>query len=86
MRRLLLRQRLFGIKIGPVWAIFPNDLEAFKRTRRPPGRPPKLKAYGPNQAPAARVAGERSHAGTDPLLRKRRRLAGEPRRTGTPAD
>src|SRR6185312_8912409 len=39
VRRLLLRQRLYGIKVGVVWAIFPDDLEAFKRTRRPPGRP-----------------------------------------------
>ena len=85
VRRLLIRERLYGIKIGPVWAIFPSDLEAFKRTRRPPGRPPKLQVYGPNQAPPARVAGERIRAGTDRLLRKRRRQPGEPRRTGTPA-
>jgi len=39
VRRLLLRQRLYGIKIGFVWAIFPEDLAAFKRTRRPPRRP-----------------------------------------------
>ncbi|HZQ49424.1 MAG TPA: hypothetical protein VFB69_03865 [Candidatus Dormibacteraeota bacterium] len=39
VRRLLLRQRLYGIKVGFVWAIFPEDLAAFKRTRRPPGRP-----------------------------------------------
>lgn len=39
VRRLLLRQRLFGIKVGTVWAVFPADLEAFQRTRRRPGRP-----------------------------------------------
>jgi len=39
VRRLLLRQRLYGIKVGFVWAIFPEDLAAFKRTRRRPGRP-----------------------------------------------
>ena len=37
----LLRQRLYGTKIGFVWAIYPDDLEAFKRMRRPPGRPRK---------------------------------------------
>ncbi|HZK74364.1 MAG TPA: helix-turn-helix domain-containing protein [Clostridia bacterium] len=41
VRRLLLQQRLFGIKVGPVWAILPDDLEEFKRRRRGPGRPPK---------------------------------------------
>ena len=39
VRRLLLRGRLFGIKVGTVWAIFPEDLEAFRRGRRRPGRP-----------------------------------------------
>ena len=41
VRRLLLKQRLYGIKVGPVWAILPEDLEEFKRMRRRPGRPPK---------------------------------------------
>jgi hypothetical protein len=41
VRRLLLKQRLYGIKVGPVWAILPEDLERFKRMRRGPGRPPK---------------------------------------------
>jgi hypothetical protein len=41
VRRLLLGQRLYGIKVGPVWAILPEDLEHFKRMRRGPGRPPK---------------------------------------------
>ena len=41
MRRLLLTQRLYGIKVGPVWAILPQDLEQFKRMRRGPGRPRK---------------------------------------------
>jgi hypothetical protein len=30
VRRLLLRQRLYGTKVGSMWAIFPNNLEAFK--------------------------------------------------------
>lgn len=41
VRRLLLQKRLYGIKVGPVWAILPEDLEEFKRLRRRPGRPPK---------------------------------------------
>jgi len=40
VRRLLAAERLAGIKVGFVWAIFPADVEAFKRRRRPPGRPP----------------------------------------------
>jgi len=47
VRRLLLTQRLYGIKVGPVWAILPEDLELFKRMRRGPGRPPKaIRALG----------------------------------------
>ena len=72
MRRLLLRQRLYGIKVGPVWAIFPKDLEAFKRSRRSPGRPPKIHTSPQDRASTARVAGERKGAGTDRMLRKRR--------------
>jgi hypothetical protein len=41
VRRLLLGHRLFGIKVGPVWAILPDDLEEFKRGRRGRGRPRK---------------------------------------------
>ena len=41
VRRLLLRRRLYGTKLGFVWAIYPDDLAAFKRLRRPPGRPRK---------------------------------------------
>jgi hypothetical protein len=41
VRRLLLRQRLYGVKVGIVWAIFPDDLDAFRRGRRRPGRPRK---------------------------------------------
>jgi hypothetical protein len=85
VRRLLLRRLLYGIKVGPVWTIFPNDLEAFKRMRRPPGRPRKAKRSGPDRASAARTARERVRAGTDRLLRKRLRTPGEPRRTGAAA-
>lgn len=41
VRRLLLKERLYGIKVGPVWAILPEDLEQFKLMRRRPGRPRK---------------------------------------------
>ena len=33
VRRLLLRQRLYGTKLGFVWVIYPDDLEAFKLLR-----------------------------------------------------
>jgi hypothetical protein len=85
VRRLLLRNRLYGIKVGPVWAIFPNDLEAFKRRRRPPGRPRKVERNAIDRASAARTARERIRAGTDRLLRKRLQQPGEPRRTGAAA-
>jgi hypothetical protein len=85
VRRLLLRNRLYGIKVGSVWAIFPNDLEAFKCMRRPPGRPRKVERNAIDRASAARTARERIRAGTDRLLRKRLQQPGEPRRTGAPA-
>jgi len=72
VRRLLMRQRLYGIKVGIVWAILPDDLEAFRRTRRPPGRPRKLVASATDQASTTRIARERKRAGTGRLLRKRR--------------
>jgi hypothetical protein len=43
VRRLLLGQRLYGIKVGPVWAILPEDLDEFKQVRRRPGRPRKAR-------------------------------------------
>ena len=70
---MLLRQRLYGIKVGTVWAIFPNDLEAFKRMRRPPGRPRKHAVTAIDQASTIRMTRERKHASTNRLLRKRRR-------------
>jgi len=44
VRRLLAARRLAGTKVGFVWAIFPADVEVFKRLRRPRGRPRKLAA------------------------------------------
>ena len=73
VRRLLLRQRLYGIKVGIVWAILPDDLEAFRRTRRPPGRPRKLAISAVDMASTTRIARERKRAGTNRFLRKRRR-------------
>ena len=71
VRRLLMRQRLYGTKVGVVWAIFPDDVAAFKRTRRPPGRPSNPIADPRNEASAKRMSGERKRAGTGRLLRKR---------------
>jgi hypothetical protein len=72
VRRLLLRQRLYGIKVGVVWAILPADLEAFSRTRRPAGRPRKVATTGTDKASTTRMAWERKRAGTNRLLRKGR--------------
>jgi excisionase family DNA binding protein len=71
VRRLLLRQRLYGTKVGFVWAIYPDDLEAFKRMRRPPGRPRKT-VNGVDEAALAKITAERSRAGTEGALRQRR--------------
>jgi hypothetical protein len=67
-----MRQRLYGIKVGIVWAILPADLEAFKRTRRPPGRPRKQLVNAVARASNMRIVRERRGAGTDRLLRNRR--------------
>jgi hypothetical protein len=74
VRRLLASQRLYGIKVGPVWGVYPKDLESFLRVRRRPGRP---------RASAARPVGEedtrnritrvRRSAGTDDSLLKPKR-------------
>ena len=72
VRRLLLEQRLYGIKVGPVWAILPDDLRAFERTRRPPGRPSR-KQRAAAETSVARIVTERRQAGTGRLLRKPRR-------------
>jgi len=66
---LLARQRLYGTKIGPVWAIYPDDVEAFKRTRRPPGRPRKLTVKATHRSSVAQIERERGRAGTKRLLR-----------------
>jgi hypothetical protein len=73
VRRLLLRQPLYGIKVGVVWAILPDDLEAFRRTRRPPGRPRRLVTSAVDKASTTHMALARKRAGTNRLLRKQRR-------------
>lgn len=66
VRRLLLRQQLYGVKVGPVWAIAKDDLESFKRIRRPPGRPRKEQAPPPEETGMRqRMASERATARTD---------------------
>ena len=73
--------------MGSVWAIYATDVEAFKRMRRPPGRPRKLQTSLAETESAAEAAGEiagraqgalliedeRASAGTYRLLRKRGR-------------
>jgi hypothetical protein len=64
--------------LGFVWAIYPDDLEAFKRMRRPPGRPRKTIQSG-NKASLARIADERVRAGTGRLLRQRQTTPSRPK-------
>lgn len=86
VRRLLIRQRLYGIKVGPVWAIYPEDLEMFRRLRRPPGRPPKSTERPPEELQRRlRITGERAAAGTDAMLRKPRRRRKPPKADRTQA-
>lgn len=71
VRRLLIGRRLYGVKVGPVWAIHPDDLESFQRLRRPPGRPQKTaESLGEEAAMRVRINSERASAGTDSTLRE----------------
>ena len=66
VRRLLATQRLFGIKVGPVWAIYRDDLEGFQRMRRQPGRPPKTAGQTASESKArTRINAERAGVSTD---------------------
>jgi excisionase family DNA binding protein len=79
VRRLLIGQRLFGIRLGPVWAIYREDLEAFERERRAPGRPPKAQQRSDEVLETRlRITSERAAADTDGLLRKARPTRKEP--------
>lgn len=73
VRRLLLRERLYGIKVGPVWAIFPDDLEVFKRIRRRPGRPSKDPQIAAPLESTDHMNKDRARAGTKRALRRPRR-------------
>jgi hypothetical protein len=75
VRRLLASQRLFGIKIGPVWCVYPEDLETFMRERRPPGRPRNapLRPVGEEDT-RNRITEDRVAAGTDDALLKPKAL------------
>ena len=74
VRRLLITQRLFGIKVGPVWAIYRDDIDSFQRMRRQPGRPPKTaRQAGNEKATRTRINVERATAKTDASRLKPRR-------------
>jgi hypothetical protein len=71
VRRLLASRRLFGIKVGPVWGVYLEDLETFLRGRRPPGRPPKAAERPLGEADTRnRITNVRAAAGTDEALLK----------------
>jgi hypothetical protein len=71
VRRLLASQRLFGIKVGPVWGVYEEDLESFMRGRRPPGRPraAPVRPVGEDDI-RDHITHERAAAGTDDSLLK----------------
>ena len=75
VRRLLLTQRLFVVKIGPVWGVYPADLESFQRMRRSPGRPRKSKRQLSDETTTrARIDAERTGTGGEAgRLKPRRR-------------
>ena len=76
VRRLLTRQLLYGVKVGPVWAIARDDLESFKRMRRRPGRPRKEPLQARDEIEMQRrITRERASAGTHEMLRGPRRGA-----------
>lgn len=73
VRRLLVSERLYGIKIGPVWGIYAEDLENFQRMRRPPGRPRKTPDRPEGEQDArSRIEKERASAHTAGSLRRPR--------------
>jgi excisionase family DNA binding protein len=74
VRRLLASQRLFGVKVGRVWAVYPADLASFRRMRRPPGRPRRSSDQrGDEREIRQRIDDERRTAGTDGRRLKPRR-------------
>ena len=82
MRRLLASQRLFGIKVGPVWGVYAEDVESFMRGRRPPGRPGKAATRPIDEEDTRhRITDERAAAGTDDALLKPKTLVPASRST-----
>ena len=74
VRRLLANQQLFGVKIGPVWGVYREDLDSFQRVRRPPGRPPKTDRQSvAENTTRANINLERAFAQTDASRLKPRR-------------
>ena len=73
VRRLLASQRLYGIKVGPVWCVYSEDLENFVRMRRPRGRPRKSPArpLGENDN-RLRIETDKASARTADSLRRPR--------------
>jgi hypothetical protein len=71
VRRLLASRRLYGIKIGPVWGVYLEDVESFMRARRPRGRPRKTEGRPLGEDDTRRrITKERASAGTrDSLLK-----------------
>ena len=82
VRRLLLSRRLYGIKVGPVWVIHPEDLESFRRLRRPPGRPKTSEHVGEEAVMRAHINSERASAGTRGSLRRPGRARKKPQAGG----
>jgi excisionase family DNA binding protein len=73
VRRLLISQRLYGVKVGHVWAVYRQDLDDFKRLRRPPGRPRKVPAPSLDEVEVRRrITEERASVKTGLLLRNPR--------------
>jgi excisionase family DNA binding protein len=64
VRRLLISQRLYGIKVGSVWAVYEEDLETFRRLRRPRGRPRKVTTPEDPDI-RIRITGEQAPVGTN---------------------
>ncbi len=80
VRRLLISQRLYGIKVGSVWVVYEEDLETFRRLRRPRGRPRKVTA--PEEPDIAiRITSEQAPAGANDgldLVSRRRPNSAKP--------
>jgi len=74
VRRLLASQRLFGIKVGPVWGVYADDLASYQRVRRPPGRPRRSATQQlDDREIRQRIDAERRGAGTEGRRLKPRR-------------